>query len=100
LFVTINEWPTLSNLSGQTNNGYNACTHCFEDLDTIFLKKCRKVVYIGHPRFLLVGHLVRKKVKHFKGKADHRTKPRNRTGDDILEMVKDMKVIFGKGRGQ
>ena len=27
LFVTINDWPALSNLSGQTNKGYNACTH-------------------------------------------------------------------------
>ena len=28
LFVTINDWPALSNLSGQTNKGYHACTHC------------------------------------------------------------------------
>jgi len=44
-----------------------------------------------------MGHLVRNKGKHFKGKADHRTKPLNRDRDDILEMVKDMKVVFGKG---
>jgi len=99
LFVTINDWPALSNLLGETNKGYNACTHCFKDLDSIFLKKCRKVVYIGHRRFLPVGHTVRKKGKHFKGKADHRTKSRSRTLDDILKMVKDMKVVFGKGRG-
>ena len=48
LFVTINDWPALSNLSGQTNKGYNACTHCFDDLDSIYLKRCRKVVYLGH----------------------------------------------------
>ena len=24
LFVTINDWPSLSNLSGQTNKGYHA----------------------------------------------------------------------------
>ena len=27
LFVTINDWPALSNLSGQTNKGYRTCTH-------------------------------------------------------------------------
>ena len=27
LFVTMNDWPALSNLSGQTNKGYHACTH-------------------------------------------------------------------------
>ena len=52
LFVTINDWPALSNLSGQTNKGYNACTHCFDDLDSIYLKRCRKVVYLGHRRYI------------------------------------------------
>jgi len=42
LFVTINDWPAISNLLGQTNKGYNACTHYFEDLDSIFLKKMSK----------------------------------------------------------
>ena len=56
-------------------------------------------MYIGHRRFLHVGHPVRKKGKHFKDKADHRTKPYNRTRYDILKMVKDMKVVFGKGWG-
>ena len=29
----------------------------------------------------------------------NRTKPRNRTGEDVLDMVNDVKVIFGKGHG-
>jgi hypothetical protein len=40
LFVTINDWPALSNLSGQTNKGYNACTYCFGDFEAVYLKKC------------------------------------------------------------
>ena len=28
LFVTINDWPALTNLSGQSNKVYQACTHC------------------------------------------------------------------------
>jgi hypothetical protein len=39
LFITINDWPALSNLLGQLNKGYNACTHYFYDLEGIFLKK-------------------------------------------------------------
>ena len=27
LFVTINDWTALSNLSGHSNKGYKACTH-------------------------------------------------------------------------
>jgi hypothetical protein len=38
LFITINDWPTLSNLSGQSNKGYKACTHCLEDTESIYLK--------------------------------------------------------------
>ena len=71
LFVTINNWPTLRNLSGQLNKGYRACTHCLEDNDSIRLTHHRKVVYMGHRWFLPVGHPVRRKGKHFKGQADH-----------------------------
>ena len=93
------DWPALSNLSGQTNKGYNACTHCLDETDSVHLEKCKKIVYLGHRRFLPEKHPVRKKGKHFKGEADHRKKPGHRTGDDIFDMVKDLKVIFGKGPG-
>jgi hypothetical protein len=79
LFVTINDWHALINLSGQSNKGYNACTHCFSHIRGVFLKKCQKVVYLGHRRFLPTNHPVRKKGKHFKGTIDHLTKPHNRT---------------------
>jgi hypothetical protein len=97
LFVTINDWPTLSNLSGQSNKGYNARTHCFDDIKGVFLKKCRKVMHMGHRQFLSANHALRKKGKHFKGKADHQKKPDNCSGEDVLNMVKDVKVVFGKG---
>ena len=54
---------------------------------------------MGHRRFLPIRHQVRRKGKHFKGQADHRTKPKHRTGSDVLEMVKDLEVVFGKGLG-
>ena len=97
--MTINDWPALSNLSGQTNKGYHACTHCLDDTESIYLDKCRKNVYLGHRRFLPTNHQCRKKGKHFKGEADHRKKPAMRTGDHVLAMVNDLHVIFGKGPG-
>jgi hypothetical protein len=42
LFITINDWPALSNLSGQINKRYNACTHCFGDLDDVYLKNVER----------------------------------------------------------
>src|ERR1041385_6099788 len=97
LFVTINDLPALSNLSGQTNKGYNACTHCLGETDSIYLGN--KNVYLGHHRFLPKQHHVRKIGKHFRGEADNQTKPTRPTGDVIYDMVKDLKVIFGKGHG-
>ena len=67
LFVTINDWPALSNLSGHLNKGYKACTHCLDDTDNIWLTHCKKVVYMGYRRFLPIRHAERKKGKHFKG---------------------------------
>nr|ABA97003.1 transposon protein, putative, CACTA, En/Spm sub-class [Oryza sativa Japonica Group] len=99
LFVTINDWPTLSNLSGQSNKGYKACTHCMDERESTYLKHCRKVVYMGHRRFLAANHPVRKKGKHFEHKVDHRTKPKHRNGKTVFAMVKDLKVVFGKGPG-
>nr|CAE03746.1 OSJNBa0019D11.13 [Oryza sativa Japonica Group] len=99
LFVTINDWPALSNLSGQSNKGYKACTHCMHETESTYLKHCRKVVYMGHRRLLAANHPVRKKGKHFEHKTDHRTKPKHRSGKTVFAMVKDLKVVFGKGPG-
>ena len=99
LFMTINDWPALSNLSGQTNKGYHGCTHCLDNTDSIYLESCRKNVYLGHCRFLPSRHPIRKKGKHFKGEADHQTKPHHCTGADVHDKVRDLKVIFGKGPG-
>ena len=99
LFVTINDWPALSNISRQTNMGYNACTHCLDDTESIYLDKCKKNVYLGNRHFLSPTYSLRRKGKHFNGEADHRSMPVRRTGDHVFDMVKDLKVIFGKGPG-
>ena len=57
LFVTINDWPALSNISGQTNKGYSACTHCLDETESIYLDKCRKNVYPYNRRFLRARRL-------------------------------------------
>ena len=89
--------PALSNLSGQTNKGYNACTHCLDDTESIRLDKCKKNVYPGHRRWLPDRHALRKKDKHFNGLAESRPKPNHSSSDDVLKMLKDLKVTFGKG---
>ena len=68
-------------------------------MEGIFLKKCRKVVYIAYRRFLPLNHALRKRGKHFKGKAERQTKPDNCSGENVFNMVKDVQVVFGKGPG-
>ena len=99
LFVTTNDWPALSNLSRQSNKGYRACTNYLDETDGMYLKHCRKIVYMGHHQFLPIRHLLRKKHAHCGGMADHRTKPRHRCGKIVFEMVKDIKIVFEKGPG-
>jgi hypothetical protein len=43
LFITINDWPALSNLSGQINKGYNTCTHYLDKTDGIYLENARRL---------------------------------------------------------
>jgi hypothetical protein len=61
------------------------------------LDKSKKVVYLGHHRFLSPKHQLKKKGKHFNGEVEVRGKSKRHTCDDIFDMVKDLKVIFGKG---
>ena len=89
----------LSNLSGQSNKGYRACTHCLEDTDSIWLTHYKKCVYMSHRQFLPIRHPVRRKGKHFKGQADQQTKQMRYSGNDIFEMVKDLEVVFENGPG-
>ena len=64
-------------------------------------RNVKKIVYLGHRRFLPQLHSVRKKGKHFKGEADHRPHPVLPTGDDVFGLVKDLDqiVTFEKGPG-
>jgi hypothetical protein len=40
------------------------------------------------------------KGKYFNGEAEIRSKPTHRTGDDVFDMVKDLRVIFKKSLGR
>ena len=54
---------------------------------------------MGHRRFLPLNHPLRKKGKHFKGEPETHAKPMFRDGKRIFSMIKDVRVVFGKGRG-
>jgi hypothetical protein len=66
LFCTINEYFVLGNLSGQTVKGKKACSDCMEDTRSRWLKKSRKIDYMGYRRWLPLRHAFRRKKKNFK----------------------------------
>jgi hypothetical protein len=55
--------------------------------------------YLSHHRFLPPKHPLIEKGKHFEGVGEKRKKPIHCGGKLIFAMVKDLKVVFGKGSG-
>jgi hypothetical protein len=63
LFVTITDLPGLGSLSGQVTKGYKGCVVCLDGTSAKFLKHSKKMVYMGHCRFLPSMHPYRKNKK-------------------------------------
>nr|CAD39700.3 OSJNBb0115I21.8 [Oryza sativa Japonica Group] len=98
LFCTINDYPALGNLSGQTIKGKKACSDCKEHTRSRWLKKSRKMVYMGHRRWLPLRHAFRRRKKIFNGKRELQPAPKDLSGDEVHNMVKDISNEFGKKR--
>ena len=99
LFVTISDLLGLGCLSGQVTKGYKGCVVCMEDMDAKWMKNSKKMVYMGHRRFLSMEHPYLKNKKSFYSKTEDRLAPQTLTMKDILTKVNKLKVILGKGKG-
>ena len=97
LFVTINDYLALGNLSGQTIKGYKGCVQCLDDTGSRWLKNSCKMSYMQHRRFLRKDHPYRKNKRAFDGTYETASAPKHHTGRDILAVVKDINIIHGKG---
>ena len=54
---------------------------------------------MSHRGFLPIKHLVRNKGNPFKEEANHCSKPMHCNGKHVFGMIKDLKLVFGKGSG-
>jgi hypothetical protein len=63
IFCTISDFPAYGNLSGYSTKGKQACPVCEDETSSIYLKNCKKTVYMGHRRFLPINHRFRRKKK-------------------------------------
>jgi hypothetical protein len=99
LFITIQDGSALGSILGQAFKGYKRCTWCMDEICGIWLKHCKKVVYMGHHRFPRADHTYQKNKKAFDGTIEKRRAPKIHSGEHMFRMVKDLKVVLGKGKG-
>ncbi|KAL4564962.1 hypothetical protein LXL04_029041 [Taraxacum kok-saghyz] len=93
IFCTISDFPAYGNLLGYKTKGKKACSVCEDMTSSIWLKNCKKTVYMGHRRFLPKGHRYRKNTIEFDGTVEIRTM---RTRFDAFSRVENVNVVLGK----
>ncbi|KAM3360911.1 hypothetical protein P3S68_015765 [Capsicum galapagoense] len=81
---TINNFPDYGNLSGWSTKGYMACPTCNKDASSQRLRG--KISYTGHHRYLESSHSWRRS-KKFDGKIEKRMKPKELSGDNVLQQL-------------
>ncbi|CAL9001226.1 unnamed protein product [Prunus brigantina] len=92
---TVNDFPAYAMVSGWSTKGYMACPVCKEDVTSG--GHAGKVCYLGHRRWLPWNHEWREKDKEFGGNTERRLKPREWSGDEILEQLNRLDFApFGK----
>ncbi|KAI5327061.1 hypothetical protein L3X38_026457 [Prunus dulcis] len=92
---TVNDFPAYAMVSGWSTKGYMACPVCKEDVTSDW--HAGKVCYLGHRRWLPWDHEWREKDKEFDGNTERRLKPREWSGDEILEQLNHLDFApFGK----
>nr|CAD40382.3 OSJNBa0004L19.3 [Oryza sativa Japonica Group]CAE02164.2 OSJNBa0087H01.13 [Oryza sativa Japonica Group] len=78
--------------------GKKACSDCKEHTRSRWLKRSQKMVYMGHRRWLPLRHAFRRRKKIFNGKRELQPAPKDLSGDEVHNMVKDISNEFGKKR--
>jgi hypothetical protein len=99
LFVTITDLPGLGSLAGLATKEYKGCVVCLDGTKARWLNNSKKMVYMGHHRFLPLNHPYRKNKKSFDGTREERRAPTYRSGRQIFKIVSQLRVVHGKGKG-
>nr|XP_028957468.1 uncharacterized protein LOC114824488 [Malus domestica] len=96
---TVNDFPAYAMVSGWMTKGYLACPICKENVTSSW--HARKVCYLGHRRWLPWDNEWRHNDKAFHGTKETRLRPREWSGDEILDQLNSLEFgHFGKGVSQ
>jgi len=83
-------------LSGWNTYTGLACLSCNFDATSLRLPFSNKWCFVGHRRFLSGGHKFRLNRVQFNGNIEDRDPPKQLSGSEILEQVKNINITFGK----
>ena len=98
LLWTISDFLAYGNLAGCKVKGKMGCPVCGKHTDSMWLKFCRKHVYMSHRKGLPPTHRYRSKKAWFDGHAEHGRKSRILSGHDISNNLKHFVNNFGNFR--
>ncbi|GJY21168.1 uncharacterized protein Tco_0393734 [Tanacetum coccineum] len=98
IFCTISDFPAYDNLSGYSTKGKKACRVCEDCTHSVWLRHCRKTIYMGHRRSLLRNHPYRKKKELFDGTIERGVLRPPLDGEATFSRVRDMNIVLGKGK--
>ncbi|XP_028965019.1 uncharacterized protein [Malus domestica] len=92
----VNDFPAYAMVSAWMTKGYLACPICKENVKSSW--HARKVCYLGHRRWLPWDNEWRQNDKAFHGTKETRLRPREWSGDEILDQLNRLEFgHFGKG---
>ncbi|XP_052621656.1 uncharacterized protein LOC128127253 [Lactuca sativa] len=100
IYCTISDFPAYGNLSGYSTKGSKACPVCEDDTQSLWLKNCKKNVYMDHRRYLPKNHPYRKKKKVFNGKTESTIARPPLRGEIVFSRVENLNITFGKTKGK
>ncbi|XP_056685978.1 uncharacterized protein [Spinacia oleracea] len=89
LLWTISDYPAYGDLSGWSTGGAVGCPSCNSDTCSRWLSNGGKHCYMGHRRFLPMSHMWRYDGSTFDGKQELRPKPKQLSGEELLQQVND-----------
>lgn len=93
LLWTVSDYPAYGDLSGWSTGGEKGCPTCNSDTSSEWLRNGGKYCYMCHRRFLPIDHEWRYDGASFDGTHEIRPKPKELTGEEVLEQLVDVECV-------
>ncbi|XP_057250653.1 uncharacterized protein LOC125497806 [Beta vulgaris subsp. vulgaris] len=87
------DYPAYGDLSGWSTGGEKGCPTCNSDTSSEWLRNGGKYCYMCHRRFLPIDHEWRYDGASFDGTHEIRPKPKELTGEEVLEQLVDVECV-------